>query len=809
MCVSPGSVWQSTFTSVNLLFMIKNFFKVAVRNLWKHKGYSFLNIFGLAMGMTCSLLIILWVQHERSIDSFHVNRDRLYIVYERQYFDGKSEGGYYTPGLLPETMKKDIPEVQYASGYSWTSFHTFQAGDKIIKENGASASEDFFRMFTYPLLQGNAQTALATPVSIAISKKMAEDFFGSAQAAMGKTVRYENKKNFTVTAVFDNLPGNSSENFDFITTWEDFKNEESWIKDWGNNGPRTYIQLRADANAVAVDKKIRKFLDTYNKDQGKAFRIELHLQPYKDIYLYSNFKNGFISGGRIEYVRLFSIVAIFILLIACINFMNLTTARSVKRSKEIGVRKVVGALRAALVRQFLGEAVLLSFFALLIALIFVLLLLPGFNGLTGKHIRLPVASPAFWGMLLTLTLATGFISGSYPALMLSSFKPIRILKGSLKFSAGAAWFRKGLVVFQFTLSTLLIIGTIVIARQQSYIQSKNLGYDRENLVYIPLEGDLTANYALLKQKALIMPGIKEVTRISQSPTGLENGTGGVDWDGKDPNIMPMFTQVSVGYDFTRTMKLDMKEGRDFSKDFLTDSVGYIINEAALKKIGYKDPVGKRLTFWGQKGTIVGVMKDFHFASLHDPIKPLIIRLREKENWGMALIRTEAGKTKEALASLESICKQLNPQFPFTYQFSDEEYQKLYKSEQIVEKLSNYFAFLAIFISCLGLLGLAMFTAEQRTREFGIRKVLGASTGSLFSLLSKDFLVLVLIAFVIASPLAWWAMYVWLQNFSYHISIQWWFFAIAGVLALFIALLTISFQALKAAFANPVVSLRTE
>lgn len=789
--------------------MIKNFFKVAVRNLWKHKGYSFLNIFGLAMGMTCSLLIILWVQHERSIDSFHVNRDRLYIVYERQYFDGKSEGGYYTPGLLPETMKKDIPEVQYASGYSWTNFHTFEAGDKIIKENGTSASEDFFRMFTYPLLQGNAQTALATPVSIAISKKMAEDFFGSAQAAMGKTVRYENKKNFTVTAVFDNVPGNSSEKFDFITTWEEFKNEESWIKDWGNNGPRTYIQLRADADAVAVDKKIRKFLDTYNKDQGKAFRIELHLQPYKDMYLYSNFKNGFISGGRIEYVRLFSIVAIFILLIACINFMNLTTARSVKRSKEIGVRKVVGALRAALVRQFLGEAVLLSFFALLIALIFVLLLLPGFNGLTGKHIRLPVASPAFWGMLLTLTLATGFISGSYPALMLSSFKPIRVLKGSLKFSAGAAWFRKGLVVFQFTLSTLLIIGTIVIARQQSYIQSKNLGYDRENLVYIPLEGDLTANYALLKQKALIMPGIKEVTRISQSPTGLENGTGGVDWDGKDPNIMPMFTQVSVGYDFTSTMKLDMKEGRDFSRDFLTDSVGYIINEAALKKIGYKDPVGKRLTFWSQKGTIIGVMKDFHFASLHDPIKPLIIRLREKENWGMALIRTEAGKTKEALASLESICKQLNPQFPFTYQFSDEEYQKLYKSEQIVEKLSNYFAFLAIFISCLGLLGLAMFTAEQRTREFGIRKVLGASTSSLFSLLSKDFLVLVLIAFVIASPLAWWAMYVWLQNFSYHISIQWWFFAIAGVLALFIALLTISFQALRAAFANPVVSLRTE
>ncbi|MFT3825833.1 MAG: ABC transporter permease [Chitinophagaceae bacterium] len=789
--------------------MLKNFFKVAIRNLWKHKGYSFLNIFGLAMGMTCSLLIILWVMHERSVNAYHVNKDRLYIVYERQFFDGKSEGGYYTPGLLPETIKKDIPEVQYATGYSWTDFHTFEVGDKIIRENGTNASEDFFKMFSYPLLQGNAQTALATPVSIAISKKMAEDFFGSPQAAIGKTVRYENKKDFTVTAVFDNLPENSSEKFDFITSWEYLKSEEQWIREWGNNGPRTYIQLRADANIATVDKKIRKFLDPYNKDQGKAFRIEMYLQPYKDMYLHSSFKSGYISGGRIEYVQLFSIVAVFILLIACINFMNLTTARSIKRSKEIGVRKVVGALRSALVRQFLSEAVLLSFFALIIALIFVLCLLPGFNSLTGKHISLPVASPAFWGVLVGLALITGLISGSYPALMLSSFKPIRVLKGTMKFSAGAAWFRKGLVVFQFTLSTLLIIGTIVVARQQSYIQSKNLGYDRENLVYIPLEGDLTGKYELFKQQALNMPGILQVTRISQSPTGLENGTGGVEWDGKDPNIQPMFTQAAVGYDFTKTMKLEMKEGRDFSKDFATDSVGYILNETALKKIGYKDPIGRNLTFWGKKGTIVGVMKDFHFTSLHSSINPLIIRLGEKITWGMALVRTEAGKTKQAIASLEKLSKQLNPKFPFTYQFSDEEYQKLYQSEKMVEKLSNYFAFLAIFISCLGLLGLAMFTAEQRTKEFGIRKVLGAGTGTLFSLLSKDFLVLVLVAFIIASPIAWYAMYKWLQNFSYHIAIQWWFFALAGLLALLIALFTISFQALKAAFANPVTSLRTE
>jgi len=789
--------------------MIRNFFKVAIRNLWKHKGYSFLNIFGLAMGMTCSLLILLWINDERGMDNFHTKGARLFRVFERQYYDGKIVGGYYTPGLLAAEMKKVIPEVEMAAGYSWVDEATFQSGDKIIKEKGSSAGADYFSMFSYPLIGGTAASALSSPVSIAISRKMATDFFGDPRSAMGKTIRYQDKKDLKVTAVFENVPGNSYEKFDFLTNWDFFLEEETWAKDWGNNGPNTLVMLRADANPALVSNKITKFLDRYNKDQGKGFRIELGMQRFGDVYLHSNFKDGRLEGGRVEYVHLFSIVAIFILLIACINFMNLTTARSVKRAREIGIRKVVGAVRPALIRQFISEAVLLAFFSMVIAMGMVILLLPAFNFLTEKNISFPYGSSSFWLSLAALTLITGCVSGSYPALFLSAFKPIRVLKGAMKFSAGAAWFRKGLVVFQFVLSIVLIIGTIVVSRQVNYIQTLNLGFDRDNLVTIPLEGSLTKNYQLLKTGAARIPGVTEISRISNSPIGMDNTTGGVQWEGKDPNSTPMFTQASVGYDFTRTMHLTIVAGRDFSRDFATDSVGYILNEAALKKIGYKDPIGKPLTFWSKKGKIIGVLKDFHFNSLHEPIKPLIFRLADEEKWGQALVRIQAGKTKQALAALEPLVRRLNPQFPFTYQFADEAYQKLYKSEAIVHNLSNCFAILAIFISCLGLLGLAMFTAEQRTKEFGVRKVLGASVATLFGLLSKDFLFLVLIAFLVASPLAWLAMRQWLQNFAYHIDIQWWIFLLAGAMALVIALLTVSVQAIKVAIANPVKSLRTE
>jgi putative ABC transport system permease protein len=790
--------------------MFKNYLVTAFRNLWKNKVFSVINIMGLALGLACSLLIMLWVNDEYNIDAFHKNGSRLYSVFERQYRDGQVDAFHGTPGVLADELKRVMPEVQYATNYVWNELSTFEANGKIIKEDGNYAGPDFFKMFTYPLLEGTASTTLQSPLDVAISKKMAEEFFGSPAKAIGKTIRYQNTKDLKVTAVFENVPHNSTAQFDYILSWQQFLEGNSWAKDWINNGPPCYIMLREGTDAKAFEKKITRFLDNYNKEQTPHSYIRLGIERYSDVYLYSGFdKNGNVSGGRIEYVQLFSIVAIFILLIASINFMNLTTARSVKRAKEIGIRKVVGAVRFALIRQFIGEALMIVTIAVIVSLLLILLILPQFNQLTGKEIHIPINDLDFWLSIAALLLVTGFFSGSYPALYLSSFKPVRVLKGTMKFSSSAVWFRKGLVVFQFVLSIILIIGTMVVKKQMNYIQTINLGYDRENLLYIPLEGDLLPKYELFKNELLRMPGIKDVSRITDIPTQIENGTGGVQWPGKDPNSDIEFTQSAVGYDFTKTMHLQLAQGRDFSKDFATDSVGYLINESALKVIGYKDPVGKPLTFWQKPGTIIGVLKDFHFNSLHTPIHPLVLRLGEDIDWGNGLVKTVPGKTKEALVSLEKVCKALNPKFPFTYKFSDDEYAKLYKSEQVVNELANYFAFLGIFISCLGLLGLVIFTAEQRTKEFGIRKVLGASPAILFTLLSKEFLLLVLLAMVIASPIAWIAMHDWLQDYAYKIDISWWMFVIAGVAAILIALITVSFQAFKVAIVNPVKSLRTE
>ncbi|OKS87615.1 ABC transporter permease [Mucilaginibacter polytrichastri] len=790
--------------------MLKNYFKIAWRNLVKNKSHSFINILGLSVGLACSLLILLWVQDELGMNNFHKNGNQLYTVYERQYYDHKIIGQYSTPALLGDELKKVIPEIQYAANEAWPNLNTFQVGDKIVKLQGNSAGADFFKMFSFPFLQGDSKTALSSPSGIAISRKMATMFFGSPQLAIGKSIRYENKKNFTVTGVYEDMPKNSTEKSDFIINWFSFMDENSWAKNWGNNGPNCYMMLRPDANAALVEKKLTHFLDNLNKDQKKGtFTVELGMQKFKDAYLHSRFTDGKADSGLIEYVHLFSIVAIFILLIACINFMNLTTARSVKRAREIGVRKVVGALRGSLIKQFIGESLMLTAVAVIFALLLVTLLMPLFNSITMKQIALPFSQPLFWLNLVAITLITGVIAGSYPALFLSSFSPVKVLKGTLKLDWGAVMFRKGLVVFQFALSIVLIIGTIVISRQIDYIQSKNLGFNRENLLYINIDGNLTTQYSVFKTEALKMPGIQAISRITSDPSNIQSSTGGVIWNGKDPNINIEFSQAAVGYDFIHTMKLKMAAGRDFSKDFGTDSVGYIINETALKRIGYKSPIGQPLTFWGKKGTIVGIVKDFHFNSVHEQIQPLVIRLEEQNQYGSILVRTQPGKTKQALASLESLSKKLNPNFKFSYNFSDDEYKKLYLSEQVIGKLSNVFAGLAIFISCLGLLGLAMFTAEQRFKEIGIRKVLGASIASLFTLLSGEFLVLVVISIIIASPLAWYGMDKWLANFAYHTPIQWWMFALSAVIALLITLLTVSFQAVKAALINPVKSLRSE
>ena len=792
--------------------MFKNYFKTAWRNIIRNKGFSAINIMGLALGLACSLMIMLWVNDEKSVDAFHKNNKYLYQVYERNYYDGKIDAGYSTQGLLAGELKRVVPEIQYASGFEGVappgSSSTFEVGEKIAKMNGMFASEDFFKMFSYSLLQGNSAIALSEPGSVAISKHMAEYFFGTGANAINKIIRFENKENLKVTAVFDNVPTNSSQQFDFLRTWNDFVKQNDWVHNWGDTDPQTFIQLKPGADAAKVQARIKDFIYNY-RQKDKSFITELALQPYSEKYLHSNFKDGYIDGGRIEYVNLFSIIAVFILLIACINFMNLATARSAKRAKEVGIRKVVGAMRSTLIAQFVGEAVVLTFISIIIAIAITTLVLPAFDQLTGKQLSLPFKRPTFWFTILGLILVTGFVAGSYPALFLSSLKPVRVLKGSLKFSWSASFFRKALVVFQFAMSVFLIIAMIVVYKQLNYIQTKNLGYDRDNLIYIPIEGDLVKDYEVFKQNALANTNIVNVSKMRNSPTAIFHHTGSISWPGKDPNLTVSFADGVVGYDFVKTMNLQMQAGRDFSKDYGTDTTAFLMNETAINKIGLKDAIGKTITWGNHEGKVIGVIKDFHFNSLHETIEPLIMRLDENWFWGTILVRIKAGKTKEAIAALQKICKQVNPKFPFTYQFSDLEYAKLYASEAVVSKLANIFAFLAIFISCLGLFGLATFTAEQRTKEIGVRKVLGASSRSIVKLLSANFLKPIILAFLIAFPLAWYAMNNWLQQYAYKIDMGWWMFILAALLTICIAFITVSYQSIKAVIANPVKSLRTE
>jgi len=788
--------------------MIKNYFKTAWRNLLQNKTFSLINIFGLALGMTCSLVIMLWLQDEIRKDKFHQNSKRLYRVMENQSYSGTISTFDATPGILAENIVKDIPDIQMASQMLWEEEPLFTVDNTYDKEKGRYVEKDFLRMFSFKLLKGDPATALARPDGVVISKKLADKYF-KGKDPIGKMVRIDNTDNVMVTGVLDEIPKSSSLTFDFLMSFEQWRKKNDWAKEWGNNGPRCYVMIAPNTSIDRVNAKIKNYIKTKNKESN----VELFLQNYGESYLYSDWENGKQKGGRVEYVKIFSIVAIIILVIACINFMNLATARSLRRAREIGVRKVVGAGKRQLIGQFIGESLFVSFIAICFSLLIVFLLLPSFNTLTEKHLSIDLTDASFLVILLGLTLVTGIISGSYPALFMSSLKPIIVLKGLLKFRPGATYFRKALVVFQFALSIILILGMIVIYRQIDFIHNKNLGFAKEDLLYMPLEGELQKTYPTFKEQLLKQPGIKYVTTAQSSPLEVGSSTSGVRWPGKDTTKLILFSSNPITYDYIKTMGIQLVAGRDLSTEYGLDTMNYLVNEAAAKKIGYKDPVGKELTMWGDKGMIVGLMKDYHHNSLHVPIEPLILRLHKKSwggtYWGNIIVRTEKGKTKQAIVSMEKLYKQFNPGFPFKYYFTDDEIANRYKAEYTVSKLSRYFAFLAIFISCLGLFGLVTFTAEQRTKEIGIRKVLGASVTGIVGMLSKDFLKLVIIAAVIAFPVAWWAMHRWLNDFAYRVNIGWWVFVVAGIVALLIALLTISFQSIKAAIANPVKSLRTE
>jgi putative ABC transport system permease protein len=797
--------------------MVNYHIKTTWRHLIKNKAFSLINVTGLALGLACSLLIFLWVQDERHVDADLAATKATYAVYERVFSEGKVETAHSTPGMLAVELKRKIPGIRYASGFWSAQEIRFSVGEKrgekSLIEKGAFADSDYFKIFRYPLLQGTAAGALQQPQAIALSKKMAVAFFGSPEAAFGQTIRYNNLADLKVSAVFEDVPANSAEKFDYVINWQYLLESVGWLTNWINRSPATFIQLQPNTDPATVQAQIKDFIQPYlGTGYGAGFRTELGLQRFDQIYLYSTFKDGVPDGGRIEYVRLFSLIALFILLVACINFMNLATARSAKRAKEVGIRKTIGARRPSLILQFIAEAMLLAVLAFVLALGLVALIMPVFNQVTGKQIALPVTSMHFWLDATLLLIATGVVAGSYPALYLSSLVPLKVLKGALTFSPGALLFRKGLVVFQFVLCIVFIVATIIISKQVRYVQEKNLGFDRENLVYVPMERSLAMQYPLLKSQLAVLPGVASVSYSNQIPTEIGSHVYDLSWEGKDPAAKVVAMHNGVGYDYVKAMHLTMRMGRDFSRDFPTDTVGYVINETALKMIGYKDPIGRLLVYFGHRGKIIGVVKDFNFQSLHDPIRPLVLEfMGERISWdgSYAIVRVAPGQTKQALAGIERTCKSLDPAFPFRYTFADAAYQTLYTSELTVSSLSDSFALLAICISCLGLLGLTMFTAEQRRKEIGIRKIIGASAGNIVTLLSKDMLKLVAISAVIATPVAWLAMSRWLQNFAFHIDIDWWVFLLAGLIAVLIALATIAYQAIKTALENPINSLRPD
>lgn len=786
--------------------MLLNYLKIALRNLMRHKVFSLINIFGLALGITCCMLILLWVRDELSFDRFHKNADNLVRVISVQHYPGASdltvESG---PGTLVPSMEKEQPEVARGIRVTWNEEKLFSVGDKGLKVNGIYADTTFFSAFTFPFLHGNA-TALNQPNSVVITDSVAHKFFGTSNV-VGKMFKVNNTDSYKVTGVLQNLPKNSSLQFEYIMPFADYLKTNDWLNQWDNYGVQNFLQLKAGTDLEAFNKRI-KF---YPTQPGRGHRdIDIFMQPYTAMHLYSDFRNGKTDSGAIMYVRLFSVVAGFILLIACINFMNLATARSAKRAKEVGVRKAIGAAKYQLVGQFMLESILIAFLALIVAVNLIGLLLPAFNKLTEKAVKLDLTNPQLLVLLLGVALFTGVVSGSYPAFFLSSFNPVKVLKGTVKFSSSATSFRKGLVVFQFVLSALLIVSTLVVYLQLHYIRKKDIGMDRENVLFVPMEGDLVKNYDVVKQELLKNPAITAVTASSQNPIQVSNNTPDVQWEGKEPGADVLIDVMHVDYDVLETFGFKLAAGRTFSRDFGTDTSNYLINEEAARLMNYKNAVGKPLQLWDMKGQVIGVVKDFQNRRMQEGLKPIIIRLTPHNTWYRSMyVRTAEGQTPAALTAMEAALRRHNPAFPFEYKFLNDEFERLYTSEAIMVKLTNYFAAIAIFISCLGLFGLALFTAEQRTKEIGIRKVLGASVSGIVFMLSKDFLKLVLLANFIAWPLGWYLMHKWLQDYAYRTELNWWVFALAGVATLFIALFTVSFQALKTAFANPVTSLRSE
>jgi ABC-type antimicrobial peptide transport system permease subunit len=793
--------------------MLKHYILISIRSLKRHKGSFFINLTGLSTGIACALLIYLWVNDEMHFDKFHAKDSQLYQVMELSNENNITVVHEATQGLLSDAMAKDLPEVESAVSVmnleNQGLYFNVKTPDKTLKASGIFASNGFFNMFSYKLKKGNANQVLAYKNNIVISEALAKNLFGTDDV-IGKTLEWEVagvvKMQAQIAGVFEQLPSYSSMKFDFVLT-HDLLINDVWTngQHWWNEGPQTYLVLKNGTDVNRFNAKIKDFIKKYHKET----LFTLFTRQYSDAYLYGKYENGVQAGGRIAYVKLFSLVALFILLIACINFMNLSTAKASTRAKEVGIKKSVGSSRKALIFQFLSEAVFMSLISLAIAYVMVVLFLPVFNSITGKEIAL-VADPKLILLILGATLATGILSGSYPAFYLSGFNPVSVLKGKIKNSIGELLVRKGLVVFQFIISLVLIVAVLVIQMQMEFVQKKNLGYEKDNILQFDKEGAVAQNTTTFLEQMKKIPGVVNASAISQSAvqSNNNNSTYGIEWPGKTAKDQVNFVVRNVDYEMIETLGIKLKEGRSFSRQFGADSTKLIFNEAAIKTMGLKNPVGTKVTMWGNEMEIVGIVKDFHIASMYEPIAPMVLRY-DPSRTTLILAKIQARKEKETIARLAEFYKTYNPGYTFDYKFLDNAYQAQYISEQRVSALSKYFAGLAILISCLGLFGLATFNAEARTKEIGIRKVLGASVSNVMFMLSKDFFKLLVISVVIAFPLAWWAMSSWLNGFAYKINIGVAVFIVAFVAILLITLITVGYQAIKAALANPVSSLRTE
>ena len=786
--------------------MFRNYFMIAWRNLKTKKSFSFINIVGLSIGMAAATLIILWIQNELSYDKFHENLDRTYQVWNKYKIDGKTGAWNNTPKVMAGTIKQDYPEIEVTARVNWPFPNLISFGDKRLKAWNTIVDSTFLQIFTFPIIKGNPNTALLGTYSIVLTEKLAKKIFGN-EDPMGKIIKLDNADNFTVTGIVKDLPNNTSFTFEFLLPWA-YLTKRSWDDtNWGNNSTMTYVLLKKKEGFASLQSKIKSLRKKYDKDDPN---IETFLYPVSRLHLYGQFEEGVESGGRIEGVRLFGVIAILILLIACINFMNLSTARSEKRAKEVGIRKVAGAQKGNLISQFLGESILLSFIAAIIAFIIVILTLPSFNDLVSKQLAIDYSDYKFWLIALGFILFTGLLAGSYPAIYLSSFRPIKVLKGTFKAANAQITPRKILVVVQFTFAIVLIISTIIVRQQLQKGLDRKSGYSKDNLVFHYIEGDSEKNYPLIKNE-LLRDGIAvSVTKTSAPITQGWSNTWGFEWPGKPKDDKTIVNRFIADDAIIKTAGFELISGRDFDlKSFPTDSTAAILNETAVKLMGFKDPIGQIIKDNGTDWHIVGVIKDFILISPFRPIEPMVIE--GAKGWYSA-IHIKFSKEKpmaENIKLAEKIFKKYNPEYPFNYQFVDEEYGKKFDDQKRTSKLASIFACLAIIISCLGLFGLASYMAENRIKEIGVRKVLGASVANITRLLSVDFLKLVIISFLIAAPLAWWLGESWLKDYPYRVTIQWWVFALAGILSIAIALLTVGYQAIKAAMTNPVRSLRSE